>query len=181
MRFNPTSLPGCYEVLCEPRSDERGWFARTYCKDEFNSIDFHGEWLQMNHSFTKRKGTVRGLHFQFPPFREIKLVRCISGAVMDVLVDIRKGSVTFMHHLSIELSAERKNGLFIPEGVAHGFQALTDDVEMIYLHSASYESGHEGGLRYDDPRLGIVWPLPVTMLSGRDAAHPAIDQYFTGI
>jgi len=181
MIFKPTILPGSFEVILEPRSDTRGWFARTYCKEEFSRIGFYGEWVQMNQSFTATKGTLRGMHFQLPPFSEIKLVRCISGAVMDVLIDIRKGSGTFLQHVAIELSAEKKNGLFIPEGFAHGFQALTDHVEMLYLHSTSYEPGYEGGLRYNDPAFLISWPLEVALLSERDGAHPIIDHTFTGI
>jgi len=182
MIFSPTPLKGSYLIELEPFRDERGWFARFYCKDEFSKVIGHtGEWLQLNHSFTKNKGALRGLHFQCAPFREIKMVRCIAGAVFDVLVDLRPGSETFLQYFGAELSAANQKMMYIPEGFAHGFQCLTDNCELIYHHSDLYTPGAEGGIRYDDQAIGIAWPLPVTDISARDAGHPYLDENFKGI
>jgi len=181
MIFTPTSLAGSYVIDLEPFSDERGWFARFYCKNEFQQIGHAQEWVQLNHSFTTHTGTVRGMHFQLPPFREIKMVRCIAGAIFDVIVDIRKDSPTFLQWTGVELSAANRKMLYIPEGFAHGFQTLTDNCELIYHHSAAYAPGSEGGIRYDDPAIGITWPLPVNNLSARDASHPYLNEHFKGI
>jgi len=181
MIFTPSELEGVYFIGLQPVGDSRGWFSRTYCKNEFAQIGHTKEWVQMNHSFTSRKGTVRGMHYQLPPFSEIKMVRCIAGAVLDVVVDLRTGSPTFLHHTSIELSAKNKKMIYIPEGFAHGFQCLEDDCELIYHHSAFYTPGAEGGIRYDDPKIGIQWPLPVTEMSDRDKSHPLLNENFKGI
>jgi dTDP-4-dehydrorhamnose 3,5-epimerase len=181
MTFTPTGLEGSYVIDLAPYRDERGWFARFYCKAEFAGIGHTKEWVQMNHSFTREKGTLRGLHYQQPPFREIKVVRCIAGSVYDVIIDLRSGSASFLQGFGAELSAENKKMLYIPEGFAHGFQVLSENTELIYLHSEYYAPGAEGGLRFDDPRLRIAWPLPVTVLSERDAAHPMLTNQFKGI
>jgi dTDP-4-dehydrorhamnose 3,5-epimerase len=181
MTFTPTPLAGSYVVGLTPFTDNRGWFARFYCKNEFAAIGHNKEWLQMNHSFTTEAGTIRGMHFQVPPFREIKLVRCIAGAVFDVIVDCRKDSPTFLKWFGAELSASNRNMMYIPEGFAHGFQALTENCELIYLHSELYQPGSEGGLRYDDPSLNIQWPLAARNLSDRDASHPLLDENFKGL
>lgn len=181
MIFTETSLAGAYVIDLEPRSDSRGWFARTYCAQEFAAIGHTSPWLQINHSHTNSRGTIRGMHFQQPPYGEIKLIRCISGAVLDVIVDIRRGSATFLQWYAVELTAGNHRMIYIPEGFAHGFQALTDHAELIYHHSALYTPGAEGGLKYDDPLLNINWPLPVTVISDRDMAHPLLDQQFKGI
>lgn len=181
MKFTETKLKGSFVIEPEPFSDNRGWFARTYCKKEFQQIGHTKEWVQINHSFTLKKGTVRGMHFQHPPFTEIKMLRCIAGAVYDVIVDIRTGSATFLQCFGVELSAENRKMLYIPGGFAHGFQTLADNTELIYHHSAFYEPGHEGGLKYDDPKLKIQWPLPVTEISARDGSHSFITNNFTGI
>lgn len=181
MIFLQTKLPGSYVVELEPFTDERGWFARTYCKNEFASIGHNAEWVQLNHSFTKDMGSVRGMHYQLPPDGEIKLVRCIAGAVFDVIVDVRKNSPTFLKWFGTELSAVNKKMLYIPEGFAHGFQTLSDDAELIYHHSQFYKPGVEGGLRFSDPRIGIEWPLSAINLSARDQEHPLIDENFKGI
>jgi dTDP-4-dehydrorhamnose 3,5-epimerase len=181
MIFTPTPLAGAYVVDLEPFSDDRGWFARSYCKNEFAQIGHHKEWVQLNHSASYQAGTLRGMHFQLPPFREIKMVRCIAGAVLDVIVDLRKDSPTILQWFGQELSAVNRKMLYIPEGFAHGFQTLTDNVELLYHHSEFYTPGAEGGLRYDDPRLAIQWPLDVTVISDRDRGHPLIDQNFKGI
>ncbi len=181
MIFTPTSLQGSYQVGIKPFEDERGWFARTFCKDEFAKIGHTAEWVQMNHSFTKQKGTIRGMHFQLPPHGEIKMVRCISGAVFDVIVDVRKDSPTFLKWFGMELSAANKDMIYIPQGFAHGFQTLQNDCELIYHHSQFYASGEEGGIKYNDQLVNIKWPLPVTNISERDASHLLLNENFKGI
>jgi dTDP-4-dehydrorhamnose 3,5-epimerase len=181
MRFTPTPLSGSFVIDLQPFEDERGWFARFYCKDEFAQIGHTREWVQMNHSFTREKGAVRGMHFQLPPFRETKMVRCISGCVYDVIVDLRSGSPGFLKVFGAELSAGNKKMLYIPEGFAHGFQVLEENSELIYLHTETYQPGSEGGIRYDDPMLGIIWPQAVTTVSERDRSHPLLTENFKGI
>jgi dTDP-4-dehydrorhamnose 3,5-epimerase len=181
MIFTETPLKGSYVIGLEPFTDDRGWFARYYDKDEFKKIGHDKEWLQMNHSFTNKKGSIRGMHYQLPPFREIKMVRCIAGAVYDVIVDIRKDSGTFLNWYGVELSADNKNILYIPEGFAHGFQCITDNCELLYHHSEVYKPGAERGIKYDDSIINIEWPLPVSIISERDINHPSIDKSFKGI
>ncbi len=181
MIFTKTILNGSYIIELNAFTDERGWFARTYCKNEFSAIGHHDEWVQMNHSFTKNKGTIRGMHFQLPPFSEIKLVRCIAGAVYDVIIDLRKNSATFLQSFGVELSAQNKKMIYIPAGFAHGFQALSNDCEMIYHHSQFYTTGAEGGIKYNDPKINISWPLAVTNISERDNQHNLLDENFKGI
>lgn len=181
MIFTETVLRGSFVIELEPFVDERGWFARTYCKNEFSKIGHQKEWVQLNHSFTSQTGTIRGMHYQLPPFSEIKLVRCIAGAVYDVIIDIRKDSATFLQYVGVELSAANKKMIYIPEGFAHGFQALTDDCELIYHHSQFYTAGIEAGIRYDEPKINIKWPLQVTSISQRDNIHSLIDSNFKGI
>jgi dTDP-4-dehydrorhamnose 3,5-epimerase len=136
--------------------------------------------VQMNHSFTKQKGTIRGMHYQLPPHSEIKLVRCIAGAAYDVIIDLRKDSETFLHYFGVEISATNKKMIYVPEGFAHGFQTLTDDCELVYSHSQFYTPGAEAGLKYNDPGININWPLPVTAISERDNAHSLINSNFKG-
>lgn len=181
MIFTETVLKGSFVIELEPFADERGWFARTYCKNEFSKIGHQKEWVQLNHSFTKQTGTIRGMHYQMQPFSEIKLVRCTAGAVYDVIIDIRKGSATFLQYVGVELSAANKKMVYIPEGFAHGFQALTDNCELIYHHSQFYTAGIEAGIRYDEPKINIKWPLQVTSISQRDNIHSLIDSNFKGI
>src|SRR5688500_1527107 len=145
MKFIETKLKGSYCIELTPFVDDRGWFARTYCKKEFAAIDFSKEWVQLNHSFTLQQGTVRGMHFQFPPHTETKLIRCIAGSIYEVIVDLRKGSDTFLQWVGVELSSTNKNMMFVPDGFAHGFQTLSDDVELIYHPSNYYLPGSEGG------------------------------------
>ena len=157
-----------------PRIDDRGAFARIFCAEALAAIGWPGPVAQINHSRTVRCGTVRGLHFQLAPHAEAKLVVCIRGAVFDVAVDTREGSPTRYAHAAVELSAETATAMYVPEGFAHGFQALGDEVELIYVHSAPYAAAAEAGLRHDDPALDIAWPLPVTGLSARDASFALI-------
>jgi dTDP-4-dehydrorhamnose 3,5-epimerase len=181
MIFTETILNGSYVIELNAFTDERGWFARTYCKNEFSAIGHHDEWVQMNHSFTKNNGTIRGMHFQLPPFSEIKLVRCIAGAVYDVIIDLRVSSATFLQSFGVELSAQNKKMIYIPAGFAHGFQALSNDCELIYHHSQFYTTGAEGGIKYNDPKINISWPLAVTNISERDNQHNLLDENFKGI
>ena len=181
MIFTPGTLAGSYEVTLTPFGDSRGWFARTYCKNEFAAIGHTKEWVQLNHSFTNVKGSIRGMHYQLPPFKEIKMVRCIVGVVFDVIIDLREGSPTFLQWFGTELSAANKKMLYIPEGFAHGFQTLAEDCELIYHHSEFYTQSYEAGIRYDDALININWPLAVTEMSDRDKSFSFITPDFKGI
>ena len=181
MIFKSTALEGLFIVELTPMIDERGWFARTFCKNEFEKIGFKKELVQINHSFTTKKGTLRGMHYQLPPHSEAKLIRCIAGAVYDVAIDLRKDSPTFLKWFGVELSAENKKMIFIPEGFAHGFQTLSDDSELIYHHSKFYTPDSEGAVRYDDPRVNIQWPLEVLNISEKDLIRPYLTTDFKGI
>lgn len=182
MEFQDTPIAGLKTVSMTVFSDERGWFGRSFCQREFASAGLEDiVWTQMNHSFTKACGSIRGLHYQVPPFSEAKLVRCIAGAVFDVAVDLRKGSETFGQWFGTNLSAVNREALFIPAGFAHGFQTLAENTELIYQHTSFYEPGFEGGIRYDDPSLDIPWPLPPAMISERDRSLPYLDAAFAGI
>lgn len=181
MIFAETKLKGSYVVELQPFSDERGWFARTFDKKAFEQPGFDKEWLQMNHSFTNKKGALRGMHYQLSPFCEIKLVRCIAGSVFDVIVDLRKNSDTFLQWFGAELSSTNKKMMYIPEGFAHGFQCLTDNCELLYHHSEYYNPNAEAGIKYNDPKINIQWLLPVTTISERDLSHPYLDNNFKGI
>ncbi|WP_370402004.1 dTDP-4-dehydrorhamnose 3,5-epimerase [Sulfitobacter sp. JB4-11] len=174
MIFDPLPLEGAYEVLLEPRGDARGFFARFYCDDEFTRHGLNTHWPQMNISVTRTLGTLRGLHFQRGAAAEVKLVRCLQGRAYDVIVDLRQGSDTFGQHVTVELDAERRNSVYIPQGFAHGFQALEDEVELQYLHSHPYAADHEGGVNVMDPDLAIHWPLPPATLSERDKNLPPL-------
>jgi dTDP-4-dehydrorhamnose 3,5-epimerase len=181
MTFKPTPLAGLYTVGLNPFRDQRGWFARYYCKNEFQESGLTAEWVQMNHSFTETKGSLRGMHFQHPPYGEIKMVRCIAGAIFDVVVDIRKDSPTFLQWFGTELSAQNQAMLYIPKGFAHGFQTLQDNTELLYHHSDYYTPAAEAGIYYKDPMLGISWPMPIADISKRDEAHPLLTKEFKGI
>ncbi len=181
MNFLQTPLAGSYIIELTPFSDSRGWFARTYCKDEFKQISHTKEWVQLNHSVTFKTGTIRGMHYQIKPYREIKMVRCIAGAVYDVIIDLREGSSTFLNWFGAELSAQNKKMLYIPEGFAHGFQTLTNDCELLYHHTELYVPAAEAGIKYDELLVNIQWPLPITEISERDKNHPYLDVHFKGI
>lgn len=181
MIFTPTILAGSYTIELEPFSDERGWFARYYCKKEFSAIGHDKEFVQMNHSVSKAKGTIRGMHYQVQPYREIKLVRCIAGKVWDVIIDIRSGSPTFLQSFGVELSAENRKMVYIPEGFAHGFQCLSDDCELLYHHTEFYQPAAEAGIRFSDPLVNIQWPMEPTNISQRDADHPLLGNDFKGV
>lgn len=176
-----TPLPGLRILQRKPIGDSRGYLERLFCTDELQALALDRHIAQINHTLTASRGTVRGMHFQRPPHAEIKFVSCLCGEVFDVAVDLRDNSSTFLRWHAEVLSADNHKTLVIPEGFAHGFQTLTDDCEMLYFHTAAYEPGAEGGLNAQDPRLAIQWPLPVAGLSARDAAHPLLDNDFTGV
>jgi dTDP-4-dehydrorhamnose 3,5-epimerase len=161
--------------------DARGAFVRLFCAQELQPLLGHRQITQINHSRTSRAGAVRGMHFQHPPHAEMKMVRCLRGRVWDVAVDLRAGSATFLQWHARELAQDDAQMLVIPEGFAHGFQALEPDSELLYLHTAFYHPPSEGGLRHDDPRLAIAWQLPPQDLSPRDLSHPLLDADFTGL
>jgi dTDP-4-dehydrorhamnose 3,5-epimerase len=175
MIFTKTALDGAYIVDLEPRQDDRGFFARAFCQHEFEAHGLKPVVAQANISFNYRKGTLRGLHFQYPPAAETKLVRCSRGAIVDVIVDLRPESPTYLRHIAVELTADNRRGLFVPERFAHGYQVLADDTETTYQVGEFYTPGAEWGLRYSDPRLAIEWPLPVTDASPKDAAWPLLE------
>ncbi len=181
MKFIEQPLAGVYIIELNLLSDERGSFARTFCKNELAQIGHHKEFVQLNQSWNTKKGTIRGMHFQTPPYKEIKLIRCVKGAVMDIIVDIRTNSPTFLKHFAVELTEDNKKMIYVPEGFAHGFQTLQDDTQLLYHHSEFYVPNSEQGLRYDDPALSLKWPSIVTIISDRDKNHPLIDKNFKGI
>ena len=181
MIFKKTNLDGSYQILPLPNIDERGWFLRSFCKNEFKNINKNLSWVQLNHSFTKKKGSIRGLHYQNKPFTEIKLVKCIKGKVYDVIVDLRHNSPTYLKYYSLILSSKEKNMIYIPEGFAHGFQTLTNNCELIYHHSNFYKKEYENGIRYDDKILSINWPIEPTNISSRDLSFKKIDVNFKSI
>jgi dTDP-4-dehydrorhamnose 3,5-epimerase len=176
-----TPISGVYVACSKPIGDTRGQFARLFCREVLGKAHQDRPIVQINRSITARPGAVRGLHFQCPPFAEAKWVRCLHGRVFDVAVDLRRGSPTFLKYFSVELSGARMNALFIPEGCAHGFQVLEPDSELLYLHSAPYNAAHEAGIRWDDPRTAIPWPLAVTDISARDLNHPFLTSDFEGL
>ncbi len=182
-KFRATQLPmaGLMLVLRERQGDERGFLSRMFCSETLADVGWKKPISQINITHTSTRGSIRGLHYQVPPHSEMKLVSCIRGEVMDVAVDLRVNSPTFLKWHSQNLSADNGNALLIPEGFAHGFQTLTDDVEMLYFHSMSYTPTAEAGLRFDDPLINIVWPLQVTEMSVRDQTHRLLSPSFKGI
>ncbi|WP_307616828.1 dTDP-4-dehydrorhamnose 3,5-epimerase [Variovorax boronicumulans] len=182
-RFDVTAtrLDGLKLIQRHKLEDSRGFFSRFFCAEELACAGFSQPVAQMNHTLTHRRGSVRGLHFQYPPHAEDKLVSCLRGKVFDVAVDLRRDSPTFLAWHAEELSAENARSLFIPKGFAHGFQTLADDTELLYLHTTPYVQGAEGGLNPADPALAIAWPLAFADLSARDAAHPFIPSDFRGV
>jgi len=181
MNILPTPIPDLMVIETSPHMDSRGAFTRLYCQPTLAALIGRRNIVQINHSSTVVTGAIRGLHFQHPPHAEMKLVRCLRGRVWDVAVDLRKDSATFLRWHATELTPANTRMALIPEGFAHGFQVLEPNSELLYLHTASYTPEAESGLRYDDPKLGIPWPLIVTDISGRDASHPLIDTNFPGL
>ena len=181
MRINKLSLEGAFVIEPEPVTDDRGIFARVFCQHELQST-LHGKNIvQINHSLTKQKGAIRGMHFQYAPKAEIKMVKCLGGAVFDVIVDLRKASSTFLKWHGEKLSAENMKMMYIPEGFAHGFQTMEENCELLYLHTEFYSPEHEGSVCYNDPKIGIKWPLGITDVSERDQNHSLLAGDFEGI
>jgi dTDP-4-dehydrorhamnose 3,5-epimerase len=179
--FHRAPLAGVWRVQRSPIGDARGFFSRFYCAQEFAAIGITAPLVQINHSLCRLRGTVRGLHFQHAPHAETKVVTCIAGHIFDVAVDLRLRSPTFLHWFGTELSAENQQSLVIPPGFAHGYQALTDDCELIYLHTAAYHPAAEAALNATDPRVSIAWPLEITEMSDRDRGHAMLTAEFEGI
>lgn len=171
MTLIETDFDGLYLIKPQINLDSRGYFFRTFCKNEFNLILFNKEFVQFNHSHSNKSGTIRGLHFQKFPFEETKLIRCVSGSIFDVVVDLRKESKTYMKHYTIELNDQNNYSILVPSGFAHGFQTLKDNSSLIYHHTEYYNPEYETGLRYNDPKIGINWPLELTEISERDSKH----------
>ena len=177
MQFHPTTLPGVWRIRLDPRADERGHFVRTYCEQEFAAHGLNTRWVQCNTTLTRQRGMLRGLHYQADPHPEIKLIRCVSGAVFDVLVDVRPKSPTFGKWEAFELRAEQPDQLYVPAGYAHGFQCLTEDAGLFYQMSEFYVPDLARGVRWDDPSLTIPWPISHPRLSSRDAGLPALSSF----
>ena len=174
MNFSETPLPGAYVIELEQLADERGWFARTFDRERFEQLGLDPPGVQCSVSFNERAGTLRGMHFQEAPHAEDKLVRCTRGAIWDVIVDLRPDSPTYGQHFGVELSAENHRALYVPALFAHGYQTLTEGAEVTYQVGEYYAPGYERGLRHDDPALGIRWPLPVSVISPKDATWPLL-------
>ena len=174
MRFTELPLSGAFLVEIEPHADERGFFARTFCTTEFEARGLDARVAQCNVSYNQLRGTVRGMHYSAASEGEIKLVRCTRGALLDVIVDVRPKSPTYLRHAAVELTGDNRSALYIPVGFAHGFQTLQDETEVFYQMSSLYSPGRDGGIRYDDPLLAIQWPLPVAVISERDLAWPLL-------
>lgn len=176
MIFTETKLKGAFIIDIERRSDERGFFARTFCQREFIELGLKPTIAQSNIAFNKLRGTLRGMHFQYPNAAETKLVRVTRGAILDIIVDLRPESPTYLNHISVELSAENFRALYVPERFAHGYQVLEDATETSYHVGEYYVPTAEGGLRYSDPRLKLSWPLPVAEISPKDSLWPLLNQ-----
>ncbi len=172
LAVQPTIFADAWVLSFEPAGDERGWFVRTFCTDSLEQRGLETGFPQHSMSYSAVRGTVRGMHFQRSPHAEVKIVRCLSGTIHDVIVDLRPGSPTFRRWQAFTLSRENRHQLYVPKGFAHGFQSLTDDVEVSYLISCAYAPAAAAGVRHDDPALGITWPLPVSVQSDKDKAWP---------
>jgi dTDP-4-dehydrorhamnose 3,5-epimerase len=170
MIFTETKLKGAFIIDLDRKTDERGFFARTFCQSEFRDHGLKPVIAQANVAFNAKKGTLRGMHFQYLPTAESKLVRCTRGAILDIIVDLRPESPTYLEHVSVELNEDNMTALYVPERFAHGFQALRDNTHTSYQMGGFYTPSAESGLRYDDPQLGLKWPLPVSVISPKDRA-----------
>jgi len=180
-KFTQTKLQGLYVINPKPKKDDRGYFKRLYCIEEFKELGIDKPIKNINSSFTKQKGTIRGLHFQYPPFQEVKIIMSLKGSIYDVAVDIRKNSPTFLQWHSEILDDKSRKIFLIPEGFAHGFQTMENNVEILYLHTNFYSKEYESGINYKDQTLNIKWPLNVTMVSERDKNHNFISLDFKGV
>ncbi len=171
MKFIETKLKGAYIIEIEPIEDQRGFFARSWCKNEFEEHGLNSNLVQCNISYNKKKGTLRGMHYQVEPYEEAKLVRCTKGSIYDVIIDLRENSYTFLEWVSIELSSDNMKMLYIPEGFAHGFQTLQDDTEVFYQMSEFFHSECARGIRWDDKKFNIIWPIDKTIISDKDKSY----------
>lgn len=180
MQFTETKLKDAFIIDLELKQDDRGFFARIFCQKEFEAHGLKPIVAQCNLSFNYKKGTLRGMHYQIPPATETKLIRCIKGAIYDVIVDMRPNSPTYLQHIGVELTDKNRRALYVPEMFAHGYQALTDETEVIYQVSEFYTPNTEKGLRYDDPLLKIKWPLPVSEISEKDNNWPLLSTHDLG-
>jgi dTDP-4-dehydrorhamnose 3,5-epimerase len=178
VQFHKTPLEGAYRIELDKRGDQRGFFARVFCENEFGAAGLETRFVQANNSLTLKKGALRGLHYQLPPSAEVKVVRAIRGALWDVIVDLRPGSPTYLKWFGVELNEDNRSMLYIPRGFGHGFITLTDNVEAFYLHSAFYSPGAERGLRWNDPAVRIDWPSEPIDISDKDRAWPDFDLEF---
>jgi len=174
MRFQPTKLGGAFIIEPQRLEDERGFFARTFCQREFEQYGLNPRIVQCSISFNRKRGTLRGMHYQVAPHEEAKLVQCMRGAIYDVIIDLRPASPTFTQWFAVELNAENRRALYIPEGVAHGFQTLTDDSEIFYQISEFHDAACMRGVRWDDPMFGVVWPLSPSIISHSDQSWPGL-------
>jgi len=174
MKFESAPLRGAWVVTPDPKTDDRGYFARTFCRKAFEAQGIDADVAQCNTSFNRLAGTLRGMHYQTDPAAETKLVRCVRGALYDVIVDLRPESPTYLRHFGVELSAENMRMLFVPRHFAHGFLTLKPETEAFYMVGEFYAPEHERGLRFDDPALGIRWPLPVDVISDKDRSWPLL-------
>jgi dTDP-4-dehydrorhamnose 3,5-epimerase len=172
MIFTETKLKGAYVIELEKREDERGFFARFYCEREYDAHGLSTHFVQINNSLAVHKGTLRGMHYQLPPKAETKVVRCLRGALWDCIIDLRPDSPTFGQHHAVELTADNRTMFYVPKGFAHGFVTLQDDTEALYLVDEFYAPERERGIRFDDPRFRIEWPLSPSVISDKDRAHP---------
>jgi dTDP-4-dehydrorhamnose 3,5-epimerase len=176
MLFEATNLKDAFVISLDIREDHRGGFARTFCAQEFEQHGLKSTVAQCNMSFNHKQGTLRGMHYQLPPAAETKLVRCTRGAIYDVIIDMRPDSPSYLQHFGIELTADNRKALYIPEMFAHGYQTLTDGAEVIYQVGEFYSPGYERGIHYADPTFGIKWPVPVTVISEKDANWPLFEK-----
>ena len=176
MIFSETKLKGAFIIDLDRKEDLRGFFARTFCQNEFKEQGLNPAVAQISMAHNRLRGTLRGMHFQYPPAAETKVVRCIRGAILDVIVDLRPESPTFLQHVAVELTEENCRALYVPQRFAHGYQTLRDDSDAAYQISEFYSPGNEGGIAHDDPRLALAWPLRVTLASDKDRGLPHLDR-----
>ena len=181
LTYRETSIAGLFVGEARPIEDARGHFARLFCAGELNAVIGSRSIVQINHSVTNEVGAIRGLHFQIAPYTDMKIVRCLRGRVWDVAVDVRRGSLTYLSWVAKELSPNNRRMMIIPEGCAHGFQVMEPKSELLYLHTSAYSLAAEQGIRFDDPSVGIAWPIPATVMSDRDRGFPLIAPDFTPV
>lgn len=177
MIFNPTLLDGCFLIQSDVHEDDRGYFARTFCADEFDEHDLNTLWVQQNSALNKKSGTFRGLHFQDSRSPEIKLIQCVRGEIVDFLLDVRTNSATFGKVIKFQLCEERNESLYVPAGIAHGYQTLRDDTVVNYLHSHPQSPAHAQGLMWNDPKISLELPLPISQISSNDRSWPAFSDF----